>query len=185
MEVGAKMIASLPMWPDFSIRMVNGLCRDGKLYAYKRNQDVPFEPWVIPHESFAVYLWYNPVYANAFNHMDTTGLRGDIMDFINAVKSYSRKDETYTLTQLSYIFNIPKNQIAKWFGIPKVSYILRFGAIEVSTIAVVEYLEQHSEQLEALKDRHQMLLSSGGDMEQSVRHLLMLYAYYKSNGYLR
>lgn len=185
----AQIIAALPMCPDFSTSQVNKLCREGKLYGYKVG-DGNFEPWIIPEESFALYLLYNPVYLNAFKSMDFDPYiwRGtDVVKFVEDVKKLLKRnwgDETYTISQLSYIFDVPKNQILAWFKVPRMFHFILWSNGTLQAIDVVQFLERNPKRLEALKERHKLLLAKGGAEESAVRHLLMLHAYYKSNGYL-
>lgn len=187
----SKMIAKISMKPGFSVDSVTRLCRNGKLYGFRK--DELFAPWQIPVDSFALYLQYNPILKISF--LEMTMKEGEeemniiyrtIRDFLN--KDSDNTDESYTIQQLIDIFGYPENQIKTMlcdvsnvpFGIALLEkYRKRYSAIQI-----LKVLSANPEQLEKLKDRHQMLLADGDYREGMVRHLLMLHTYYKSNGYL-
>lgn len=182
----AQKIASLPIYPDFSVQQLNRLCREGKLYGYKLTEG-NFKPWIIPEESFALYLKYHPILLIGFMEMDMDYDRGgELTMFVNKVKEYlnrSRSD-SYTLAQLSYIFDKPENQIAAWMGISKGFYFIGKRIITIQELEVIKFLSANPRRLEALEERHKLLLAKGDSAESAVRHILMLHSYYKSNGYL-
>lgn len=183
----AQIIASLPMNPGFSTSQINRLCREGKLYGYKVKEE-NFEPWIIPEDSFALFLKYSPILLIGFMEMDMKYDRGgELTMFVDKVKKYLSKnytEESYTLTQLSYIFDKPTNQIATWFHISCFAHFILKSHINISALDVVRYLAANPNRLNVLKERHKLLLANGDHTESAVRHLLMLHAYYESNGHL-
>lgn len=183
----AQKIASLPLPIDFSVQKVNRLCREGSIYGYKC-QEGNFEPWTIPEDSFALYLNYNPILLVSFAEMDMTYDReGELAMFVKKVKQHLSKSynsESYTLEQLSIIFDKPANQIATWFGISNMFYLLAKRIITIQVLEVIKFLRVNPNRLEQLKEYHKLLLAKGDEKESAVRHILMLYAYYESNGYL-
>ena len=187
MNITAKDLASLPMWPDFTTRQINNLCRTKRMYAYKTN-DEPFSPWIIPIESVGMYAFYHPSYRKGILEMDLTGTGEHFMHIGNELKKCCSerltRDEVYTVEQLSLIFDAPINQILTWFGERSFLFTFFQKKKEVSALKVAQFLEDHPDRLKMLQERHGMLLSEGGFMEDQVRHLLMLHTYYKSNGRL-
>lgn len=182
-----QIIVGLPMQLDLSIREINALCRKGELYAYKIKNEA-FEPWIIPEDSFALYLKYHPLLLQDFIELDMSYDKGsEYTMFVNKVMSCltkSYRDETYTLKQLSYIFDKPENQISAWFDISKFMYLVVGRRINVPALEVVQHLSANPTRLEVLKERHKFLLAKGDPAESAVRHLLMLQAYYAANGHL-
>lgn len=187
MNISAKDLASLPMWPTFTTRQVNQLCRDQRIYAYKTSSE-PFTPWIIPIESIAMYSFYHPTYREAILKMDLTGLGEHFMRIGNELKRCCSenlsKEETYTIEQLSWIFDAPINQVLTWFNERFLPFTFFQKKKEVPALKVSQFLENHRDRLKMLQERHDALLAKGDFMEDQVRHLLMLYTYYKSNGCL-
>lgn len=183
----AQIIASLPLHIDFPVSKVNKLCREGIIYGYKHKEG-NFEPWIISEDSFALYLKYNPLLFSEFDELDMTYDReGELRMFVEKVKSYlhkSYKDESYTLEQLSMIFDKPINQIAAWFKISNIFCFVAKKAITIQLLQVIRFLRANPNRLEELRERQKLLLAKGDERESAVRHLLMLYAYYESNKYL-
>lgn len=155
-------------------RRVAELCRTEKMYGIR--SDGPFGQWDISSGSLAMYIRYNPEYKHCLKGKNI--MTPDVCH------------EDYTVSELASIFEVKEKEIKKWIRdghFPCVRFS-RFCLIRANTklpvISVVTFLHTHESKLKNLQDRHMEMLATGHEMEQQVRHLLMLYAYYKSNGYL-
>lgn len=181
---------------DFSsTEKVNRLCREKKLYGYKANPSAPFEPWLIPAESFALYLRYGPYSTEqSYLEMDRVNIErngGDMDLFVKTVDLFmatTHSTEFYTVEELAQIFDLPIAAACQMF--------LRrtfFNAIlpvsckrkkQVALSRVMKFLSASKHYRNGLELRHQALLEVNDSLEPKVRHILMLYMYYNQHGYL-
>lgn len=182
MFTDAKTLAGLPMGDNFDTKRINEFCRTGRLYAFKTS-DAPFTPWTIPIDSFGIFLQQNQFYKQNFINMmeyQTVGMRDKELKLVKKIEKYTKTpvSEDYTIQQLSDIFDAPVNQVTVWLAISKLPFGLFSRAKTVNSDRVCEFLYRNPDRLNALKERHGILLANGDFMEQQVRHLLMLYTYY-------
>lgn len=186
-----KDIANLHIHSDLSkSKHIAALCRGKVIYAYR--DDSPFSSWVIPVQSFARFLRYYSVYLEPYLNKYKTGdnLGDDSMSRV--IKSINKaldrdpkyNESYYTIPQLSDIFGLPENQIWSLFAPQKGIKRLILVAIpanrsKVSINHILEILDQNPDRLAKLEERHRTLLEQKDNREGSVRHILMLYAYYR------
>lgn len=191
----AKLIASLPMYPNFSVQKINRLCRNKKLYGFKKNLG-PFAPWIIPVDSFALYLLYHPVLAEGFYNLNADNLMGSsekIQDFYAAVHSSFRnryKRYEYTVSELSTFFDITVSSTYKrfvqkqWYSVFLTEKVK--GNTKVPLERVLKILCTNRDLVNSLEYHHFILVNYDSDhrQEREIEKLLMLYTYYNTYGYL-
>lgn len=192
-------IASFPVKENWfkSPEAVAKACRDGVLYGYKSSDPLP--SWQIPADSLAYCIRYNPFYEESFSTIKVKELDPEMAKKVKNVKNYMDKkktlhDEKYSIAVLSGIFGLPRNQIVAMFCADepiwkRMAYSLPASANSYShaipATKVVRYLAENTAWVDKLYERHQMALANGQSVEESlIRHVLMLYNYYKDNGYL-
>lgn len=197
MILTTKDVANLP--GNFEFHTPNDvakLCREGKIFGYRRKEN--FSPWEIPAESFAIYLSYSSArektYLDSQTELFISGEDDHMKKVVMAInhamgRQINLKEETYTIDQISDILFLPKNQIQSMFinsswPINFLSRIMSSTLNRIPVIRVLDYLKTHPDQLSALQDRHAEMLERKDPRESLIRHTLMLYAYYKDNGYL-
>lgn len=157
------------------------LCIEKKLYS------IPYEKqFMIPEDSMVRFLKYNPVYYQALCRIEE-----EESEVFMADRNYilDRYDETITIgecgynrKQLANIFGVSIKEINK--GLHKNGCYKIIPPKDVSATRVLVYLKRNPESLKYLEDRHDMLMANGDMMESEVRHLLMLYMYYNTHGYI-
>lgn len=194
MILTTKDIANLP--GNFEFKTANDvakLCREGKIFAYRKEEN--FAPWEISSESFAMYLSYNKARKKSyFNSQFSENLfkkdehMKKVVSAINNALGHQidQKEESYTVDQVSDILQIPKNQVQSIFissSLP-VRFFARIISSRIPVLKILDYLKIHPEQVTVLQNRHREMLEKKDPRESLIRHTLMLYAYYKDNGYL-
>lgn len=183
MLLTTKDLASLP-WGLFSTPAdVSALCRTGQLYAFKQKQG-QFDVWVIPAESVALWLKSDIVRMASYVSMEVKDVGDDNLRVLKAIGRWLDKnydDEIYSVQDLSEIFNVPKNQIIVWMegsSSLKAKILSRWNS-RYDIFEVTKMLDANPDRFEMLTDRHKMCLANGDLMESKIRHILMLYVYYK------
>lgn len=178
------------LYPALTERSTADLCRSKKLFAWRKNGH--FEKWNIPSESLAMYLKYNSSLKNAFYNALQEGIYGgdDIMQKYNAIKDELENtpgvsNEEYRLVDLESIFG---KEISSWLlknhSINKLQFHFPSLAKFIPVLRVIRYLHEHPNAREKIQDMHLDMLANNDIKEPIVRHILMLYSYYVSNGYL-
>lgn len=172
-------------------------CRDKKMFGWKPSGH--FQSWQIPADSLAYYLRYFPLFKESFTKIQLEGLDPEMAKKVKTVKKYldiksNASNETYTITILSEIFGVPRNQIIVMFcstepiwrrTLYSIPMYANLYSHSISIGKVIRYLEENPSWVDRLYERHQMALATGKTVTESlIRHLLMLFSYYKSNGYL-
>lgn len=189
----AKMIANLPMHPGLSVNEINRLCRTKQLYGFKL-KDRPFEPWIIPAESFALYLKYHPTLMNAFFDMsveDIGHFDDNMIDYYSWIHNGIRRkcpEYTYTISELAPIFTRSIGYTyemflkTNWLSIFKPTFLKAKKAIPI--IDIVKYLCIDPETLKALRFHHVIVLEDKKyHLERDIRYILMAHMYYTTYGH--
>jgi len=192
-------IASFPVNGEWfsSSNEVAKACRMKLLFSWKP-QGV-FQLWQIPADSLAYFLRYNKTYRETFLSMQLKELDPEMNKKIKAVKHYLEMkrepfEEIYSFSTLSSVFGVPVNQIVSmfcanepvWKKMIFSNFILsRSYSHSLSIGRIVCYLEKNPVWVDKLYERQQTMLANGEiSLENIARHILMLFSYYKSNGYL-
>lgn len=141
---------------------------------------------MIPEDSLIRFLQYRVTYFDVLyahrNEGDDEMIkikRRLIELFYDAQNTW---EEVYTTQQVADIFGVSLKEVKK--ELRKHSRFKVLLPKEITATDILLYLNKHSEIVDQLKDRHSMLLANGDLMESSVRHILMLYSYYQTNGYI-
>lgn len=191
----AKIISNLPMEHKISKDEVNKLCRQGELYGYKLRKE-NFQPWLIPVDSFALYLSYHSLIATDFLTMNDEDLKQcepDVLQFINKTLPWLSevyREETYTIKQLSDIFHESVSETYNRFHPKSISHIFYPDCLKAKDLIyatqVIKYLSANPIELTYLTHKHHELLDQGNFQEaEKIRHFLMLQSYYKVYGYFK
>lgn len=93
-------------------------------------------------------------------------------------------DEYYTLSQLGDIFDVELKEVKRWFK-KKQRIFPRTKNTKVSILQVIVFLRENPSHYTHLCGKHDRLMRmTKNEEEQTIRHILMTYMYYVSNGYL-
>lgn len=180
-------IGGFPMEGIETSKQVSALCRTNRLWGYK-NDKGPFSRWLIPVESFAIYLHENPELKKNFECMCDVNYGywkerdHHMVKIVDAIKKalniYSPSNppkEMITVEMLSKIFDLPKNQIEAMFLSKTQRIVTRRELVPVAD--VLEFLHKSPSFLDLLYQRRSQLVEEKNPDERYVGHLLMLYEY--------
>lgn len=141
---------------------------------------------MIPEDSLVRFFQYRTVYFGAlYSHRDEgdeemINIKRRLIElFYDAQNTW---EETYTRQQIADIFGVSIQDVKK--ALRKQNRFKVFLPREITVTDILIYLKDHSEVVEKLEERRDMLLATDPMMEAPVRHILMLYSYYQSHGYI-
>lgn len=170
-------------------------CQQRKLlsfkYKTKKGQAAQFGRWMIPIDGLALFLKTNPIYEQDFNHLLDENLnswkeRNEQLFKLGTViqNAMNRLDnvgnEEFTVHDLSYILNIPINQVEAIFFSSSLLEKIRGKISKSVTVPMDEFLNYilaEPDRKTALYDRWQDMAQTKHPLEGKVRHALMLCEY--------
>lgn len=90
-------------------------------------------------------------------------------------------EEYYTFSQLSDIFDVELKEVKRWFKCRKILFTKN---TKISILHVIAFLHESPSHYAYLCEKHDRLMHiAKNEEEQTIRHILMTYMYYVSNGY--
>lgn len=183
-------ILILPFNSGFATRYeLTAALRQRVMFAFKVGEG-KFATWRIPVESFALYLHLNPDYKQDFYEMwnqnneiweekdrEMWKLTSPIWKALNRIQY--PVEETFSLDDLSIIFNIPKNQVNAIFY-PRKTFLDHLGKQNpsVSWVKVADYMYCNRSVVDNVYEHWTQLRQRNDPYEGKIRHMLMLYEYY-------
>ncbi len=155
-------------------------CAIEKMYSIPRTSRLGIV-YSIPEESLRLFLGYHPYFL----------LRGDEeMDDCRR-NQCSARNETYTISEIGDIFDVPIKEVKQWIKDGKIKCVNRNRVFpitkksKVPVIGLIAFIHSDKFYYDYLSAKQSILMQKEDlQNEPKVRHLLMLYMYYKSNGYL-
>lgn len=173
--------ASWVLDPHLTSRQIAQLCKDGKIFAWKTDEGT-FSKWQIPVDSLILYISMNPEYKDCVRYEHSEWLLEYIQKELQ--KQHHYLDETYRIGDLSYIFGTTKKQVI-WYFVTKnkilAFFIYHFPFLQkpVSIRRILTTMTQRPALRKWLEIQFDQLKGTDDALESRVRHLLMLYTYYK------
>lgn len=170
-----KLIALLYMSPSMTSDTISKLCREKKMYGYRKSTK-SFEPWVIPAESFSLYLRYNKWPYDLYTLNDQT------QEFMKEVDKYRTKSylkETFSIGEIIALLGIPYKMAIRLF-ITKNPILSLFCSKDdrVPSTKLIRFLCGSPTLLSALSYRQE------DELQEKRDYILMLQTYYATYGYL-
>lgn len=176
------------MGTTLSKREITEHCQNKNIYGWK-SMEQPAR-WLVPSESFAMYLRYNPSLKRIFYNQEKEILGDEKMSKYKRIKdelenATSIANEEYKLADLTDILEIDFiNWLRNNHSINAFQRRFPKFSSPIPVVRVIRYLHENPEAHKKLENLHMKLVSKNDLREPMVRHLLMLYTYYISNGYL-